>query len=148
MTSVEVSPEVPEPHFQEAEAAFKESLGSDFGTASIIEGEQAVPVQGAAEKSRRMSVMQSAARRLSVCDRRVAGVLAIVLGQFGMHKFYLGYHAQGFLLLLATIVMGAVSFGLAVLAIWMVAFVEGVIYFTLSQEEFERIYVDGTRSWF
>lgn len=147
MASSEVAPEVPEPDFEETEAAFKESLGSDFGTAAIIEeeddrAEEQVPSHRAPYS------MFTTMRQISVRDHRVAGFLAVTLGAFGMHKFYLGYHEQGFLLLLASILLGTVSFGLGVLAIWMVAFVEGMNYFATSQEEFELVYVEGTHNWF
>lgn len=147
MNDTEHAPEIPEPGYQEAEAAFERSLGTDFGTASIIDESETTHEEQVEKVSRARSVLTSM-RQISVRDHRVAGVLAVVLGAFGMHKFYLGYHEQGFLLLLATIAVGSVSFGLAILAIWMVAFVEGVNYFTLSQSEFERIYVEGTHNWF
>ncbi len=147
MNDVEIAPEIPEPDFEEQEAAFEESLGSNFGTASIIEEEQRASNEQMEKDHRARSVFTSM-RQISIRDRRVAGVLAMALGAFGMHKFYLGYHDQGFILLLATILLGLVSFGLGILAIWMVAFAEGMNYFSLSQQEFERIYVEGTHNWF
>lgn len=147
MNDVELAPEIPEPDFEETEAAFEESLGSNFGTASIIEEEQQAANDEVEKTHRARSVFRSL-RQISIRDRRVAGVLAMVLGAFGMHKFYLGYHNQGFILLAATILLGLVSFGLGILAIWMVAFAEGMNYFSLSQQEFERVYVEGTHNWF
>lgn len=148
MTSVnEISPEVPEPDFHEAEAAFEESLGSNFGTASIIEEGEA-PAENRATTIHRARAMFTSMRKISMRDHRMAGILAVSLGAFGMHKFYLGYHEQGFLLLFASILLGTVSFGLGILAIWMVAFVEGMNYFVMPQQEFERIYVEGTHNWF
>lgn len=147
MSSVEIAPEIPEPDFEETEAAFEESLGSNFGTASIIEEKQRASNEQTEKDHRERSVFTSM-RQISIRDRRVAGVLAMTLGAFGMHKFYLGYHDQGFILLLASILLGLVSFGLGILAIWMVAFAEGMNYFSLSQQEFERIYVEETHNWF
>lgn len=147
MIAKDVSPEIPEPDFEEAEAAFEESLGSNFGTAQVIEEDRRAQNEAVAKAHRARSVFTSL-RQISIRDHRVAGVLAIVLGVFGMHKFYLGYHDQGFILLLITILAGAVSFGFAVLAIWLVVCVEGVNYFTLSQQEFEKVYVEGTHNWF
>lgn len=147
MSSVERAPEIPEPDFEEAEAAFEESLGSNFGTASIIEeGHRDSNEQ--MEKTHHARSVFTSMRQIAIRDRRVAGVLAMTLGAFGMHKFYLGYHDQGFILLLATILLGLVSFGLGIFAIWMVAFAEGMNYFSLSQQEFERIYVEETHNWF
>ena len=143
----EVSPEIPGPDYRATEAAFEQSLGSNFGTASIIEEEQAGTEEKAGKRLHARSVLTSM-RQLSVRDHRAAGMLAVVLGAFGMHKFYLGYHTQGFLLLLGTILLGTVSFGLGALAIWLVAIVEGATYFAMPQDEFERIYVEGTHNWF
>lgn len=142
-----ISPEIPEPDFEQAEAAFEESLGSNFGKAQVLDENRQAQNEEVAKAHRARSVFTSL-RQISIRDHRVAGMLAIVLGVFGMHKFYLGYHDQGFILLLATILTGMASFGLAVLAIWLVVCVEGVNYFTLSQQEFEKVYVEGTHNWF
>lgn len=143
----DISPEVPGSDYRATEAAFEESLGSNFGRASIIEEETEAPEEKMSRRSRARSVLSSM-RQISVRDHRAAGTLAVVLGAFGMHKFYLGYHNQGFLLLLGTILLGTVSFGLGVLAIWLVAIVEGATYFAMPQDEFQRIYVEGTHNWF
>ena len=121
----DIAPEIPEADFNEAKVAFEESLGSNFGTASILEEEEEAPTLTSANPSR-MST----------------------LGAFGMHKFYLGYHEQGFLLLLATIILATLSSGIGILAIWMVAGAEGIIYLSKSPQEFEQIYVEGTHNWF
>lgn len=147
MSNAEIAPEIPEPDFEETEAAFEESLGSNFGTASIIEEERRASNEQVEKAHRARSVFTSM-RQISIRDHRVAGVLAMTLGAFGMHKFYMGYHDQGFILLLASILLGLVSFGMGMLAIWMVAFAEGMNYFSLSQQEFERIYVEETHNWF
>ena len=142
-----ITPEVPEADFREAKVAFEESLGSNFGTASILEGEEETPKQTGADSSR-MSKVLFTMRQISLSDHRTAGILALTLGAFGMHKFYLGYHEQGFLLLLFTIILATLSSGIGILAIWMVAGAEGVIYLLKSPQEFERIYVEGTHNWF
>ena len=78
--------------------------------------------------------------------RLAAGVLAILLGLFGIHKFYLGYNQEGVIMLLAgTIGWILVLPGLVVLAI---AIVEGIIYLTKTDEEFEQTYISGRRPWF
>lgn len=53
-------------------------------------------------------------------SRVVAGILGILLGSLGVHRFYLGYTGIGILQLVLTIV----TFGLA--GIW--GFVEGILY--------------------
>ena len=63
-------------------------------------------------------------------DRVTAGLLAILLGSFGAHRFYLGHICLGFLYLFFfwTWIPGIVGF------------IEGIIYFTLSDEEFKARY--------
>ena len=70
----------------------------------------------------------------------LAGVLAIMLGGFGVHKFILGYTKEGVL----QILMSFFSCGLASV----IPFVEGIIYLTKSDEEFYQIYQVGRRPWF
>lgn len=70
----------------------------------------------------------------------LAGILAIMLGGFGVHKFILGYTKEGVL----QILMSFFSCGLA----GIIPFVEGIIYLTKSDEEFYQIYQVGRRPWF
>ncbi|MAT61545.1 MAG: hypothetical protein CMH41_07895 [Micrococcales bacterium] len=74
-------------------------------------------------------------------DKRIiAGVLGIVLGGLGIHRFYLGDITGGILRILITIVtcgLGAV-----------IGLVEGILYLTKSDEEFYQIYVVDKRAWF
>ena len=78
--------------------------------------------------------------------RFVAGLLGILLGSFGIHKFYLGHNQEGVILL----VMGTVGWILVLpgIAAIFVGVVEGVIYFSKTDEEFEEIYINGDRRWF
>ena len=77
-----------------------------------------------------------------------AGLLAIFLGAFGIHKFYLGYNTPGFIMLAVTIVGSIFSLGLAGLAMVVISIVEGVLYLSKSQTEFEQIYVFNKKEWF
>lgn len=81
-------------------------------------------------------------------DHVAAGLLAIFLGVFGIHKFYLGYNTSGFIMLAVTIIGGALTFTLAAWVIWLIAIIEGILYLTKSQSEFEQIYVLNKREWF
>jgi TM2 domain-containing membrane protein YozV len=68
----------------------------------------------------------------------VAGILAILLGGLGIHKFYLGYTSAGIIqLLLSCIGIGAI-----------IGLIEGIIYLTKSDEEFVRTYQIGQKQWF
>ena len=65
-------------------------------------------------------------------ERIVAALLAILLGDFGAHKFYLGQTTQGILYLCFfwTLIPGIIGI------------IEGVIYLTKSDDEFRRQYVE------
>lgn len=81
-------------------------------------------------------------------DHIAAGLFALFLGMFGIHKFYMGKTNVGFIMLGITIVGSLLTFGAAALVMQLIAVVEGVIYLVKSQEEFEREYIYGKRSWF
>lgn len=81
-------------------------------------------------------------------DHVAAGLLAIFLGILGVHKFYLGYNTSGFIMLAVSILGGLFTFSIATWVIWLIAIIEGIIYLTKSQSEFEQIYVFNKREWF
>lgn len=80
-------------------------------------------------------------------SKLVAGLLAIFLGTLGIHKFYLGYTQAGVIMLLVSI-LGAFLFGLGPLVMGVIALIEGIMYLTKSDADFERIYVIGNKPWF
>ncbi|MCL5069942.1 MAG: TM2 domain-containing protein [Actinobacteria bacterium] len=63
-------------------------------------------------------------------NRIAAALLAIFLGTFGIHKFYLGKPLQGFFYLLFcwTFIPG------------LIGFIEGIIYLLMSDKSFEAKY--------
>lgn len=65
-------------------------------------------------------------------DRTTAGILALLLGGLGAHKFYLGQTGMGLLYLC--------FFWTLIPAI--AGFIEGILYLTKTDEEFQRIYVN------
>ena len=81
-------------------------------------------------------------------DHVVAGLLAIFFGWLGIHKFYLGYPMPGFIMLGITLLGGTVTFGLAGIAMGIIGVIEGILYLTRSQLEFEQLYVCAKREWF
>lgn len=81
-------------------------------------------------------------------DHVAAGLLAIFLGFLGIHKFYLGYNTQGFIMLSIALIGGLLSFGLVMGVVWIIGVVEGIVYLTKSQSEFERLYIYNKREWF
>jgi len=77
-----------------------------------------------------------------------AVVLAFTLGWLGMHKFYLGYKTEGLIMLLVGVIGLLCTAGLGLLVMEVIAIIEAVRYLTLTQEDFERIYVQGRKGWF
>jgi len=70
----------------------------------------------------------------------LAGVLAIVLGGLGVHKFILGYSKEGIIQL----ILGVVTCGIG----GIIGLVEGIIYLTKTDEEFYQTYQVGKKGWF
>ncbi len=62
----------------------------------------------------------------STKSRTVAGVLAILLGQLGIHNFYLGFTNKGLMQLLISIIGSIFTFGLAAIGVWIWALIEGI----------------------
>ncbi len=81
-------------------------------------------------------------------NRVTAGLLGIFLGGLGIHKFYLGYNRAGIIMILVSFVGGLLTWGLAALAAGAVGLIEGIVYLTKSDADFERIYVSGRKEWF
>ena len=78
----------------------------------------------------------------------VAGLLAIFLGSFGVHKFYLGCNQAAFVMLAVTVLGSLFTLGLAAAVMQVIGLIEGVIYLAKSQSDFDAVYVNGKRDWF
>lgn len=63
-------------------------------------------------------------------SRLVAGLLGIFLGTLGVHNFYLGHTNRGLTQLLLSTIGGILSCGIASLAVWIWALVEGISILT------------------
>lgn len=70
----------------------------------------------------------------------LAGILGILFGSFGIHKFVLGYTKEGIIQLIATVVTCGVA--------GIIGFIEGIIYLTKSDEEFYQTYQVNKKPWF
>ncbi|MDX6180837.1 TM2 domain-containing protein [Flavobacterium sp. Fl-77] len=70
----------------------------------------------------------------------LAGVLGIIFGYLGIHKFILGYTKEGII----QIVLSVVTCGAA----GIVGFIEGIIYLTKSDDDFYQTYQVGKKPWF
>lgn len=78
----------------------------------------------------------------------LAGVLAILLGAFGVHKFILGYNKEGIIMLVVTLIIGAFTCGVGASLMGLIGLIEGIIYLTKSEEEFFNTYQVGQKPWF
>jgi TM2 domain-containing membrane protein YozV len=78
-------------------------------------------------------------------DKKIpAGVLGILLGAFGIHKFFLGYTKEGVIMLLVTVL----TLGLGGFIMSVIGLIEGIVYLTKPDEEFVSTYVTGKKGWF
>lgn len=76
--------------------------------------------------------------------RVLAGILGIIVGVLGIHKFVLGYTKEGIIMLLVTVL--TCGFGGFVSSI--IGLIEGIIYLTKSDEEFVETYQINKKGWF
>lgn len=101
--------------------------------------------------------------RVEKKSKWVAGLTAIFLGCYGVHKFYLGYSAQGAILLAVTLglalpvsfiarALGSIALmkliGILQFIPILIGVAEGVIYLIKNEEDFQLTYVAGRREWF
>lgn len=73
-----------------------------------------------------------------------AGLLAIFLGFFGLHKFALGYTTSGMIMLVVTLL----TCGVGGFVMGVIGLIEGVIYLTKTPEEFQLTYIEARKAWF
>ena len=83
-------------------------------------------------------------RALGADKKLAAGILGILLGGLGIHKFVLGYKTEGLIMLLGTIL----TCGVASMVFTPIGLVEGILYLVKSDEEFVRTYIQNKRGWF
>ncbi|NDC15932.1 MAG: TM2 domain-containing protein [Synechococcaceae bacterium WB9_2_170] len=83
--------------------------------------------------------------------QRLAGVLAILVGPFGAHKFVLGYYRAGFIMLLAPVVVipaGWLASTAVSLVMGIIGLIEGWRYLAQSPQAFKAHYIDAKKEWF
>lgn len=75
-------------------------------------------------------------------SRGIAGLLAILVGAIGVHYFYIGKTGAGIVFLLATLL----SCGILGVVTEIVSLIQGILFFTSTQEEFESRWVNSPSS--
>ena len=77
-----------------------------------------------------------------------AVLLAYLFGWIGLHKFYLGYKTEGTIMLVVGAAGSILTFGFAPLVMAVISWIEAIKYLTLTEEDFDMIYVRGYKGWF
>ena len=77
-----------------------------------------------------------------------AGLTGIFPGAFGVHKFILGYTKPAVIMLVVSLAGGVVTCGLASFVMGVIGLIEGIIYLTKTDAQFQAQYLDGQQDWF
>ncbi|MBI3824250.1 MAG: TM2 domain-containing protein [Planctomycetes bacterium] len=77
-------------------------------------------------------------------NKMVCGLLAILLGSWGIHKFVMGQTTAGVIMLCVSLL----TCGIGALIMYPIGIIEGIIYLMKSDEEFHQIYVVEKKAWF
>ena len=83
-------------------------------------------------------------KALGADKKIIAGILGIILGGIGVHKFVLGYTTEGVIMLLISVL----TCGAAYPVVHIIGIVEGIMYLTKSDEDFVMTYIQGRKGWF
>jgi TM2 domain-containing membrane protein YozV len=115
--------------------------------AQILAGEKAAAESKKFRRTEKMHPQQNyggqtpAGYKPPGAEKKVmAGVLGIVLGAWGVHKFILGYTQEGLIQIGITIITCGIG--------GIIGLIEGIIYLTKSDEEFVRTYIQNKKGWF
>ena len=80
--------------------------------------------------------------------RTSIGILGIILGFLGVHKFMLGYKREGFILLAVSIIGGIITCGIAIIATDIIGIIEGIMILNKTPMQFKKTYIDRKTFWF
>lgn len=112
-----------------------QSCGCEFAPASGQAQETNTTMQSAPTTGDRNNVFDAGPSGKS---RGVAALLAILLGSLGIHYFYVGKNTAGIICLVLTLL----SCGIAATLLSIMGIVQGILMFTMSEDEFESRYVN------
>ena len=79
-------------------------------------------------------------------SRGVFGLLAILVGAFGVHYFYVGKVMPGVVFLLCFL-LGFILCGIPSMLVGICSLVQGIMAFTKTQEQFEATYVNTPKQF-
>jgi TM2 domain-containing membrane protein YozV len=82
----------------------------------------------------------------NVSKRHLTAVFAFFLGGIGAHKFFLGLKKEGYIML-AAFFLGIFLFTIPTLLAILLAWVEGLKYLTMKDEDFNETYINGRKPW-
>lgn len=114
--------------------AYCRKCGAEIDDEAVVCPKCGVPQ----EKNNNGSGINGAGREYYDKNRTTAAILAIFLGGIGAHKFYMGYNKEGVVQLLLSLL-----FGLG----WILAVIEGIIYISKSEADFQATYINGDKGW-
>ena len=77
-------------------------------------------------------------------NKIAAGLCGIFLGWAGVHKFILGYNTEGIIMLAVSLL----TCGIGATVTSIIGLVEGIIYLTKTDEDFQQTYVNNRKPWF
>ena len=80
--------------------------------------------------------------------RTSIGILAIIFGFLGVHKFMLGYKREGFILLVVSIIGGVITCGIAIIVTDIIGIIEGIMILNKTPMQFKKTYIDRKTFWF
>ena len=80
--------------------------------------------------------------------RTSIGILAIIFGFLGVHKFMLGYKREGFILLAVSIFGGIITCGIAIIVTDIIGIIEGIMILNKTPMQFKKTYIDRKTFWF
>ena len=80
-----------------------------------------------------------------VSNRQTVGLLAILVGALGIHKFVLGNNTPGLIMLLVSLSSCITAIGWPIMMA--VGMVEGVRYLRMSDAEFYQTYIVAKKAW-
>lgn len=73
-----------------------------------------------------------------------AGICGIVIGALGVHKFIIGATTPGIIMACVSVL----SCGFLAPIMSIIGIIEGIMYLTKSDEEFNQTYLIGKKGWF